>query len=148
MSKQSEAKIGVETSLTVCYSKNDSPINVRRRKVLKIKTKKGYLRNIFENMGPNTRFSELDGFSRQPIGTRHFASTTHAARTPRRVPMRAAASELPRMDPFETPPATQSSVDPFGTPPATPRPAPNAADFVNAFRSNIERIGALTYAYA
>ena len=74
-------------------------------------------------MGQNTRFSELDGFSRQPIGTRHFASTTHAARTPRRVPRRAAASEVPRMDPFETPPATQSSVDPFRTPPATPRPA-------------------------
>ena len=29
MSKQSEAKIGVGTSLTVCYSKNDSPINLR-----------------------------------------------------------------------------------------------------------------------
>jgi hypothetical protein len=42
------------------------------------------------------------------------------------------------MDPFETPPATQSPVDPFGTPPATPRSAANAADFVNAFRSNIE----------
>ena len=86
------------------------------------------VKNFFT--GPNTRFSELDGFSRQPIGTRHFASTTHAARTPRRVPRRAAASEVPRMDPFETPPATQSSVDPFGTPPATPRPAPNAAEFV------------------
>ena len=46
------------------------------------------------------------------------------------------------MDPFETPPATQSSVDPFGTPPATPPPAANAADFVNAFRSNIEGVGA------
>ena len=43
------------------------------------------------------------------------------------------------MDPFETPPATQSSVDPFDTPPATPRPAANAAEFVNGFRNNVER---------
>ena len=33
MSKQFEAEIGVETSLTVCYSKNDFPIKMRRRKV-------------------------------------------------------------------------------------------------------------------
>ena len=46
------------------------------------------------------------------------------------------------MDPFETPPATQLPVDPFGTPPATPPPAANAAEFVNAFRNNVERVGA------
>ena len=46
------------------------------------------------------------------------------------------------MNPFETPPVTQSTVDPFGTPPSTQPPAVNAADFVNAFRSNIERFGA------
>ena len=35
MSEQSsEAQIGVETTLTVCYSKNDSPINLQRRKVV------------------------------------------------------------------------------------------------------------------
>jgi hypothetical protein len=34
MSKQSEAQIGVETSFMVCYSKNDSPINMHRRKVV------------------------------------------------------------------------------------------------------------------
>ena len=34
MSKQYEAEIGVETILTVYYSKNDSRINMKRRKVL------------------------------------------------------------------------------------------------------------------
>ena len=34
MSKQSEEQIGVETVLTVCYSKNDSPIKMKRRKVI------------------------------------------------------------------------------------------------------------------
>jgi hypothetical protein len=33
MSKQSEAQIGVETIFTVCYSRNYSPINLRRRQV-------------------------------------------------------------------------------------------------------------------
>ena len=34
MSKQSEAKIGVETTLMVCFSKNDSPMKMKRRKVI------------------------------------------------------------------------------------------------------------------
>ena len=43
MSKQFEAEIGVETILTVCYSKNDSPIKMKLRKEIAMETFVGNL---------------------------------------------------------------------------------------------------------
>ena len=43
MSKQFEAEIGVETILTVCYSKNDSRIKMKLRKEIAMETFVGNL---------------------------------------------------------------------------------------------------------